>query len=111
MRKLIHIIKANLLRQEPVHPGLPTQLRHLARLAKGVRQPARRRAPAEIALEEALAKEKLPDQGFAARDVGVVLDPAAADGVELAGCDFGLDAGPGVGVELFEPFELRASQF
>lgn len=106
MRELIDAVEARLLRHEPRHAREAADLRDLAAEAKGVGQPGRRGPRAELGLEEALPVEKLAHERLAAGQVRVVLDPGAADGLELARLDLGLDALPAVGVELLEPFEL-----
>ena len=50
-----------------------------ARVAEHVRQPQLRAAAAELALEEPLAVQQLAHQRLAGRQVGVRLDPGAAD--------------------------------
>jgi hypothetical protein len=107
MREFVDAVEARLLRHEPRHPRLPTDLRNLARESKRIREPRRCRPEAELSLEEALSVQELAHQRLAAREVGIVLDPGATDGVELSRLDLGLDALPAVRVDLLEPFELR----
>ncbi|RCI14657.1 hypothetical protein L249_6954 [Ophiocordyceps polyrhachis-furcata BCC 54312] len=100
------IVDAKLLRHEAIHAGEATELRKLARVSESVGQPEGAAARAELFLKESLAVEELTDERLAARHVGVVLDPAAADGMELASGNLALDALVGAGVVALQPLEL-----
>ncbi len=104
--EVVDVVPAQLLGQEAVHASEAAELRDLGRVSERVRQPEGLGAGAKVALEEALAVEELADEGLAAGHVGVVLDPAASDGVEAALGHLHLDAVPDGGVELLQPFVL-----
>ena len=75
VRKLIGLRPRHLGGDERVDAALAQQLRQRRREAEAVGQPADAMRPAERALEIALAVEDLSRQAFAARHVGVGLDP------------------------------------
>lgn len=106
MRELVDVVPAELLGEEARHAGQPTQLRELAGVSKGVGQPEGLTALPKVFLEKALAVHELTDKRLAAGQVSVVLNPAAANGVELAILDLLLDTLKDIGVQFLEPLVL-----
>lgn len=104
--ELVDVVPAELLRQEVVHARQATQLRQLRGIPESIRQPERLAPLAEVALEEALPVQELAHQRLTAGHVGVVLHPAAADRVEPAFLDLGLDAVEHIRVVLLQPLVL-----
>jgi hypothetical protein len=86
--KFIHTIKAWLLRQETGHASQPAKLWQLARKAKRVGKPASCGPRSKIGFEKPLPIQELPNQGFAAWKVSVVLNPTSTDRMELACFNF-----------------------
>src|SRR4051794_21939840 len=95
----------NFLREEGSETGTAQQLRHLSRVAEGVRQPEGGvcGVEPELALEEQLAVEHLADQTLAAGQVGVRLHPAATDRDEATSRDCAAHAFEQLRVVLLEP--------
>ncbi len=85
-------IPRQLLREEILHPRSPNKLGQRPRQPKRVRQPRRITPPAKARLKVPLSVQELPDQCLSGGHVRVVLDPRAADEVELAFHHFLFDA-------------------
>lgn len=95
-------VPGEFLREEVLHPCSADELRQGTRKAERVRQPRRFASFAEARLEIPLTVEELSDEGLARRHVRVVLDPRAADEVELALHHFLFDALKERWVQLWE---------
>jgi hypothetical protein len=104
--ELVDVIPAQFLSEESSHASQPAQLRELTGVPKGVRQPKRLTSVTEIALKKPLSIHELPDKGLATGQVGIVLNPAASDGLECTLLDLLLDPVKDIWVILFEPFVL-----
>jgi len=106
VRKLVDIVPTQLLSKESSHAGQSAQLRELAGVPKGVRQPKCLASFSKIALEEALPVYELSDKGLATRQVSIMLNPAASDRLESALLDLVLDSVKDIRIVLFEPLVL-----
>ncbi len=101
-------VPVELGREEAVDPGASQELGNPAREPEDVRQPRDRRAFAEPGFEGALPVEELADERLAAGDLGVWLDPRAADRLPAALGDALLDPLQEIGGVLLDPgVELR----
>ena len=99
----VEAVPRELLREEPRDPGLAHELRELAGVAEDVGLPELGAAPAELALEEALAVEELAGERLAGRQVAVGLDPRPADRRPLPARDALADVVPQRRVALADP--------
>ena len=109
----VEAVPRELLREEARDAGLAQDLRQLPGVAEGVRAPELAVAPAELALEPALAVQELARERLAGGQVAVGLDPAAADGDELPALDRRPDPLPEIRVALLDPrvlLRLRAGE-
>src|SRR5581483_5748044 len=100
---LVESVPRELLRQEARDSGEAHELGKLPAVAERVRRPELAAANAELLLEEPLAVHELAEQRLARRQIAVRLNPAAADGNELAGRDLRANALPQVGLALLDP--------
>ncbi len=110
---LLNAVPGELLGEEPLDARPAHDLGELPVVAEDVRVPELAAAPAELALEERLPEQELPDERLAGRDVAVRLDPGAADGNELAARDALPDPLVEIGVALLDPgvlLRLRAGE-
>ena len=88
----VGVVPAELVGDEHVEPGERHQLRQGGGIAEGIGQPDDARRDAELLLVVAHAVKDMADEGLAARDVDVGLEPERALDLELAGSLAGLDA-------------------
>ncbi len=89
----VEAVPRELLGEEARHPGLAHELRQLAGVAEDVGLPELGAAPAQLALEEALAVQQLAGERLARGQVAVRLDPRAADRRPLPAGDALADRG------------------
>ena len=108
--RLVEAVPRQLLREEARDAGLAQDLRELPGVAECVRAPELAVAPAELALEPALAVQELAHERLARRQVAVGLDPAAADRHELTALDGRAQPPPQLGIALLDPRVLLACE-
>ncbi len=103
VRRPVEAVPGELLGEEPLDARSAHDLRQLAVVAEHVRVPELAAAPAELALEERLPEQELPDERLAGGDVAVRLDPGTSHGNELPARDALPDPLVQVGVALLDP--------
>lgn len=106
MRKIVDVVPTKLLSQKPRHARNTANLGELGRVAERVWEPEGLAALPEAALEVPLSVQELPDQGLATGEIGIVLYPASANGLERALLDLLLYTVKCRRVQLFQPLVL-----
>lgn len=99
-------IFSQFLSKEASHPRKTTDLGKLCAIAKRIREPESLAPRTEATLKVSLPEKKLASQTLTTRHVGIVLNPAAANVLELALVDMAADVLERLGVILLEPLEL-----
>ncbi|OEI67426.1 hypothetical protein Cus16_2856 [Curtobacterium sp. ER1/6] len=103
VRDDVRLVPRGLLRDEPLRAGGPDDLRQRAGVAERVGQPGLGGVDAELLEEQALPGDELAREGLTTGQVGVRLDPHAADGDPAALGHALLDAGPDRRVPVADP--------
>ena len=104
--KAVLLVPGQLLGHEPSAARGGEHLGQRGRVAEHVGDPDLGAATPEVLFEEALAVHELADDGLAARQVHVRLDPHAADGEPLPRRRLLLDAGEEAGMAVAHPLVL-----
>ena len=103
VREVVDLVPGDLLRQEPLRARQLRELRQRPGVAEGVREPHLRAGDAEPVAVVRAAVEQLAAHRLAAGQVGVGLDPHAADGDDAAAGDGRAQPLEQLGVVLLDP--------